>query len=307
MKWIKLVRVAPIIVALSAIPLFAQNNAQNTDDEIKALEKELRLLELQKQIEQAKRGKSAQESQRESQEKAEQTQDNKSSLCSGQYANTGCFVGFEVGGIFGKANVTGTIGGNNDSINDKGIYGAIANVIFGYQWYFMEAMGVGVKANIGYGAMIPSFSYATSTRTRTASFSSNPYDALNYGVEVQYLVDFSRTFGIGIGLGFDGMNFFDSNLINEASSDNFTGTRKYPFKGFNAIGFSASLGLRFVVKNNHILGLNYKYRVFKDKTIESESPIVSASSDGNTTTGASKFKITINPTHLLSFSYAYKF
>lgn len=306
MKWIKLVRVALAIVAVSAIPLFAQNGAQNMDDEIKALEKELRILELQKQIEQAKRGKSAQESQSESQEKAEQVQSNKPSLCGGKYANTGCFAGFEVGGIFGKANVTGTIGGNNNSINDKGIYGAIANVIFGYQWYFMESMGVGVKANIGYGAMIPSFSYATSG-TRTASFLSNPYDALNYGVEVQYLVDFSHIFGIGIGLGFDGMSFFDSNLINEASSGVFTGTRKYPFKGFNAIGFSASLGLRFVIKNNHILGLNYKYRVFKDKTIESESPIVSASSNGNATNCASKFKIIINPTHLLSFSYAYKF
>lgn len=51
MKWRKLVMVALAIVAVSAIPLFAQNGAQNMDDEIKALEKELRLLELQHKIE----------------------------------------------------------------------------------------------------------------------------------------------------------------------------------------------------------------------------------------------------------------
>ena len=302
MKLAKLLGIALAIIAFSAFPL----SAQNTDEQIKQLEKELRLLELQKQVEQAKQDKPTQQPQATQTKASNKQSSNKSSLCGGKYTNTGCFVGAEVGGIFGKANLTGTIGGNNDSVDNKGIYGAIANAIFGYQWYFMEAMGVGVKANIGYGAMIPSFSYATSD-VRTASFSSNPYNALNYGVEVQYLVDFSHTFGIGIGLGFDGMSFFDSNLINEASSDNFVGTRKYPFKGFNTIGFSASLGLRFVVKNNHILGLNYKYRVFKDKTIESESPIVSASTDGNMTTNASNFNITINPTHLLSFSYAYKF
>lgn len=56
MKLTKLVRIVPIIAMISALPLSAQNGAQNTDDEIKALEKELRVLELQHKIEQYKPG-----------------------------------------------------------------------------------------------------------------------------------------------------------------------------------------------------------------------------------------------------------
>lgn len=295
----KLLGVATMALTLGVTSLFAQN----TDAQIKQLEKELRLLELQKQVEQAKQGNTQSKNTQNTQQIQAKTQP---SLCGGKYLGTGCFVGFELGGIFGKANITGTIGGSNDPINKTGIGGVAINALMGYQWYFMDMMGIGVKANIGYGGIIPAFSYATSG-TRTASFSSSAYNALNYGVEAQYLVDFSSMFGIGIGLGFDGMNFFDSNLIDEASSGNFTGTRTYPFKGFNIIGFSASVGLRFVVKSRHILGLNYKYRVFIDKDIKSKSAIVKTSSNGTATTQSSNFTIKINPAHLLSFSYVYKF
>ena len=59
MKLAKLLGIALAIIAFSAFPL----SAQNTDEQIKQLEKELRLLELQKQVEQAKQDKSAQQSQ----------------------------------------------------------------------------------------------------------------------------------------------------------------------------------------------------------------------------------------------------
>lgn len=60
MKMTKLLGIAFAIIALGALPLSAQNtDGQTQDEQIKQLEKELRILELQKQVEQAKSNTSA--------------------------------------------------------------------------------------------------------------------------------------------------------------------------------------------------------------------------------------------------------
>lgn len=64
-----------------------------------------------------------------------------------------------------------------------------AQLIGGYQWYFHDKMGLGINALLGYGG-----SSAHSTFT---------YTAITWGADLQYLVDFTRIFGISAGLGFE--------------------------------------------------------------------------------------------------------
>lgn len=277
MKWIKLVRVASIIVAMSAISLFAQNGAQNTDDEIKALEKELRVLELQKQIEQAKRGKSAQESQQKSQEKAEQTQDSTKSACGNEYALTSCYFGFEFGAIFGSSvtyNDTDKYSGIIESKVDSNVGSYVAlpfRLIGGYQWYFHDKMGIGINALLGY----------SSVSSWIASPSTFSYVAITWGADVQYLVDFTRIVGMSFGLGFEMSHFIYSDASVPVSGSE------------NAPAFVAGVGIHFNSTNlKHRFGLNYKYRLYKNTTI-------------NTT----KTKALIKPSGagMLTLSYMYRF
>lgn len=268
MKWIKLVRVALAIVVMSAIPLFAQNNAQNTDDEIKALEKELRLLELQKQIEQAKRGKSAQESQRESQEKVEQTQDSTKSACGNEYALTSCYFGFEFGSIFGSSVKYNDSDKYSGIIESKvlGSYVALPfRLIGGYQWYFHDKMGVSVNALLGYSSVSSRMTFS--------------YVAITWGADVQYLVDFTRIVGMSFGLGFEMSHFIYADTLISSSE--------------YAPAFVAGVGIHFNSTNlKHRFGLNYKYRLYKNTTI-------------NTT----RTKVLIKPSGagMLTLSYMYRF
>lgn len=278
MKWRKSVRVALAIVAMSVIPLFAQNRAQNTDDEIKALEKELRLLELQKQIEQAKRGKSAQESQSESQEKAEQMQDSTKSTCGNEYALTSCYFGFEFGAIFGSSVKYSYIDKYSGMIKSTDKYSGIIEskvlgsyvalpfrLIGGYQWYFHDKMGVGVNALLGYSSV--------------SSWRTFSYVAITWGADVQYLVDFTRIVGMSLGLGFEMSHFIYADTL--ISSSEYTPA------------FVASVGIHFNTTNfRHRFGLNYKYRLYKNATI---------------TTNKIEAHIKPSGAGMFTFSYMYRF
>lgn len=248
MKRTKLLKLALIATfAMSATSLLAQNGAQNTDDEIKALEKELRVLELQKQIEQAKRGKSAQESQQDSKEKAEQMQDDTKSACGNEYALTSCYFGFEFGAIFGSSVTYNDTDKYSGIVESKvgGSYVALPfRLIGGYQWYFHDKMGVGVNALLGYGGSSALITFA--------------YTAITWGADVQYLVDFTRIVGMSFGLGFEMSHFIYADTLISSSE--------------YAPAFVAGVGIHFNSTNlKHRFGLNYKYRLYKNASINTEN------------------------------------
>lgn len=269
MKRTKLLKLALIATfAMSATSLLAQNSAQNTDDEIKALEKELRLLELQKQVEQAKRGKSAQESQQDFKEKVEQTQDSTKSACGNEYALTSCYFGFEFGAIFGSS-VTYNDSDKYSGIVESKVGGSYVALPFrligGYQWYFHDKMGVGVNALLGYGGSSALITFA--------------YTAITWGADVQYLVDFTRIVGMSFGLGFEMSHFIYADTLISSSE--------------YAPAFVAGIGIHFNSANlKHRFGLNYKYRLYKNTTI---------------ITNRTKALIKPGGMGMISFSYMYRF
>lgn len=254
----KLLGVATMALTLGTISLFAQN----TDEQIKQLEKELRLLELQKQVEQTKQGNNQSAD-------TKQSQSNKSK-CGNDYAFTGCYFGVELGVTLGSS---ATIFGNPNKefsgvavAKDGGSYLAMtAQLIGGYQWYFSDKMGVGVNALLGYDGSFAGYGLAIT--------------AITWGADVQYLVDFTRIFGMSAGLGFEMAHFIYAG--GGESSSTF------------APAFTAGIGIHFNTENlKHRFGINYKYHLYKDKTIE---------------TSATKVLIKHGGVGLISVSYMYRF
>ena len=187
----KLLGIATMALTFGTISLFAQN----TDAQIKQLEKELRLLELQKQVEQAKQGGNQSTDTKQPQATNKQAQSNKSK-CGNDYTFTSCYFGVELGVTLGSSAtyLQSKMGATKYSgVSDAktgGTYLAMtAQLIGGYQWYFHDKMGLGINALLGYGG-----SSAHSTFT---------YTAITWGADLQYLVDFTRIFGISAGLGFE--------------------------------------------------------------------------------------------------------
>ncbi len=252
MKLTKLLGFALAITAFSAIPLLAQN----TDEQIKQLEKELRLLELQKQVEQAKQGKSAQQSQA-TQTKAsnKQAQSKRESLCGNQYTMTSCYFGFELGVTLGSS----AIYDGNDKYSgvivsktgdNVGSYVAItAQFIGGYQWYFHDKMGLGINALLGYGG----------TSSRISDTSTFSYSAITWGADIKYLVDFTSIVGMSLGVGFEMSHFIYSDA-------------EVPTSGAaHAPAFTAGVGIHFNTTNlKHRFSINYKYRLYKKTTITTD-------------------------------------
>ena len=97
-KEMKIFCVTFMAFAISATSLFAQD----TDAQIKQLEKELRLLELQKQVEQAKQGNIQSKNTKQPQATSKQPQSNKSK-CGNNYALTSCYFGVELGVTLGSS------------------------------------------------------------------------------------------------------------------------------------------------------------------------------------------------------------
>lgn len=148
----------------------------------------------------------------------------KQSLCGGKHSLSACFAGFEVGVVLGKADIYGNIyhitSPTPNKINHKGGIGGggVGNLILGYQWYFIEKMGIGLKAHLGYGGIIPYFTYAKADNSVNPSFSSSmeayPFNAFNWGIQANYLLNFTKVFGLSLGAGFE-MSYFENGEIYE--------------------------------------------------------------------------------------------
>lgn len=184
MKISKLLGIALAMVAFGALPLSAQNADDKTQDEqIKQLEKELRILELQKQVEQAKSNTNTEP------QKALSAppQDNKTKEPSGFMLGAGLALGY----TFAYIETYETAIGSYEIDNSRFEYGG--ELLLGYKWFFGERGIFGMRL---YGRYDFLFSTAN----------GNPVNAHNGSLNYDLMFNFNqhRPFKAGM---FFGLNF----------------------------------------------------------------------------------------------------
>ena len=276
--------------------------ASNADvqRQIEALKQENELLELQQKNEALKRGESSAEIAEQIQAikaenealKAKKAQNDKIikqgflGFCRGKYSQTGCFIGGELGlGIVDNWFWADLNASDFETQNTTTVR-PIINLIFGYQWYYMQSQGIRVKANIGYANYnFDAYSEVNEGRQK----STIKTNAIQYGLEIAWLWDFLRkgkhTLGIDLGTGFEGTSFFgaiDGGEEGDTNLDNFT-----------SFTWITRFGLHYYFNVNHQIGLAYAYK------------------GGYTATNGQKLGnigiFAISPRNQISLSYAYKF
>ena len=168
---------------------------------------------------------------------ANKTQDSTKSLDSKSISQlkSGGFIGFDIGNNKGfriEPYCSGGLFSGNVSLNG------------GYQWYFSDMMGVGISTALGYNG--------------SAWCSEFAINSIAWGVESQYLLDFTQKVGMSIGAGFEA-----SHLIY---------TDKATLIHHFIPAFSASIRLLFRSSNlKHIFGIGYRYRTYRQQTIKADS------------------------------------
>lgn len=251
MKKTKLLKLALIATfAMSATSLLAQNSAQNTDDEIKALEKELRLLELQHKIEQYKSGAIPSEG-------ATQSETAQNSPYSKEPSGFMLGAGIALGGTIDETEYH-TAGSGNYQVDYSTNYSRFeygGELLLGYKWMFGDSGYFGMRL---YGRYDFLFSTA----------GLNPVDAHNGSLNLDLLFNFNRhrTFKAGLVLGlhagFGGTNY----AIDRMCSNNYD-TLNYSAPGGNQPTWEAcepteinltiggNFGLRFVIFDKNAIEL----------------------------------------------------
>ena len=250
--------------------------AETADEEIARLKKENELLELQQKNANLKNNKSKNES-------VQSSNVDKSGFlgfCRGEYANTGCFIGAEVGYApsvkkYVFADTTGFSVTQNT-------YALPINLILGWQVYSAKNWGWNFKAFFGYAG------YGSDIKTpdnNTEKFNSS---ALHYGIEASYLYDFiisqQHTFGMNVGIGYEFGTFIGQKLDTE-SLDSYTKT-----------SFISSIGVHYFLNVNHQFWLTYKYKSGYN-----------VGDGGNQNVNGTQLKYSTTPNNVLTFAYAYKF
>ena len=250
MKWTKLVRVALAIVAMSAIPLFAQNGAQNTDDEIKALEKELRVLELQHKIEQYKSGAIPSEG-------GAQGETPQNSKYSKEPSGFMLGAGIALGGTIEETDYH-TAGSDNYQVDYSTNYSRLeygGELLLGYKWMFGESGYFGMRL---YGRYEFLFSTA----------GLNPVDAHNGSLNLDLLFNFNRhrTFKAGLILGLNfgvgGTNYANDRMcgnnydkLNYSAPDGTQPTWEACEPTEINLTIGGNLGFRFVIYDKNAIEL----------------------------------------------------
>lgn len=248
--------------------------AETADEEIARLKKENELLELQQKNANLKNNKSKNQS-------VQSSNVDKSGFlgfCKGEYANTGCFIGAEVGYAPSVKNYlvdhTGSVTQNT--------YALPINLILGWQVYSAKNWGWNFKAFFGYAG------YGSDIKApdnNTEKFNSS---ALHYGIEASYLYDFiisqQHTFGMNVGIGYEFGTFIGQKLDTE-SLDSYTKT-----------SFISSIGVHYFLDVKHQFWLTYKYKSGYN-----------VGDGGNQNLNGSQLKYSTTPNNVLTFAYAYKF
>lgn len=250
--------VALVIVAMSAIPLFAQNGAQNTaqesqtsdsDEKIKAPEKELRVLELQHKIEQYKSGVIPSKD-------GAQSATPQNSKYSKEPSGFILGAGIALGGTIEETNYDTAVAGDyrvDYSTNYSRLeYGG--ELLLGYKWMFGENGYFGMRL---YGRYEFLFSTA----------GINPVDAHNGSLNLDLLFNFNRhrTFKAGLILGlhagFGGTNYkYDRMCGNNYDKLNSAPDGTQPTWGACEpteinLTIGGNLGFRFVIYDKNAIEL----------------------------------------------------
>ncbi|MBR2111656.1 MAG: hypothetical protein IJ950_01680, partial [Helicobacter sp.] len=178
--------------------------AENIDQEIAKLKKENELLELQKKNADLKNNKAKNES-------AQSSNVDKSGFlgfCKGEYANTGCFIGAEVGYASGVKNYLFAPNGSQvDGFSGtQNTYALPINIILGWQVYSAKNWGWNFKAFFGYAGYGSDMTLQVNDTTNSTTYSDQVKfnsSTLHYGIEASYLYDFiisqQHTFGMNVG------------------------------------------------------------------------------------------------------------
>lgn len=250
--------------------------AETADEEIARLKKENELLELQQKNANLKNNKGKNES-------AQSSNVDKSGFlgfCKGEYANTGCFIGAEVGYApsvkkYVFADTTGFSVTQNT-------YALPINLILGWQVYSAKNWGWNFKAFFGYAG------YSSDIKepdNNTEKFNSS---ALHYGIEASYLYDFiisqQHTFGMNVGIGYE-FGTFIGQKYGTTSLDSYTKT-----------SFISSIGVHYFLNVNHQFWLTYKYKSGYN-----------VGDGGSMNVEGTQVKYSSTPNNVLTFAYAYKF
>lgn len=251
--------------------------AETADEENARLKKENELLELQQKNANLKNNKSKNES-------VQSSNIDKSGFlgfCRGEYANTGCFIGAEVGYAPSVKNYlvdhTGSVTQNT--------YALPINLILGWQVYSAKNWGWNFKAFFGYAG----YSSDITFDGISAKFNSS---ALHYGIEASYLYDFiisqQHTFGMNVGIGYEFGTFIGQSVdigVVKVSLDSYTKT-----------SFISSIGVHYFLNVKHQFWLTYKYKSGYN-----------VGDGGSMNVEGIQVKHSSTPNNVLTFAYAYKF
>lgn len=240
---------------LGSVALAAEVKNDSIDDEIAKLKQENELLELQKKNATLKSGGGTDS---ESNEKS------------------GYVLGVELGFATAKNKTTES----NGTTQTQSTFAIPLNVIFGYQYYINEHLGLRLNGFVGYG------NYNSKGDETTAAINS---PAIHYGAELAMLYDFitrDNTFGIDVGTGYEFSNFINQSI------DNAT---KTTLNNYNTKVYMVRLGVHYVLNNTHQFWLGYKYK----------GNATSGGSVSDPTNGSGKYLT--NQGSPISLTYAYKF
>lgn len=250
---------------------------ETADEEIARLKKENELLELQKKNADLKNNKAKNES-------VQSSNIDKSGFlgfCRGEYANTGCFIGAEVGYA---PSVKNYVFANTGSATQN-TYAIPINLILGWQVYSAKNWGWNFKAFFGYAGYGSDITFDGIS----AKFNSS---ALHYGIEASYLYDFiisqQHTFGMNVGIGYEFGTFIGQSVD--------IGAVKVSLDSYTKTSFISSIGVHYFLNVKHQFWLTYKYKSGYN-----------VGDGGNQNVNGSQVKYSTTPNNVLTFAYAYKF
>ena len=222
-------------------------------------------------------------------------------FCKGKVANTGCFIGAEVGVALTQNDFSyGNYVQTSPALLSQDFATIPVNLIFGHQWYYALNQGVRFKAHIGYtnyNSSMPSFRIIGEPDVEyNMSVSSH---ALQYGLDVAWVYDFiandKHNFGLDFNvLGVEGTSF----VANSGEMADATIFRDSSAGVYTKFAYSGGLGLHYFYNAHHQFFVEYRYRSY---TTTHNVEFIGAQGHKTSLTLSS------TPTHTFALAYAYKF
>ncbi|MGX2981618.1 outer membrane beta-barrel protein [Helicobacter sp. 23-1045] len=228
----KIINLVALAIAF-ATALSAQEISQ--DAQIEQLEKELRILELQKQIEQAKSGESTQ---------PQQNLDNNSKEPSGFMLGAGLALGYTIDVTYGSTQYYGEYTINNSRVE----YGG--ELLLGYKWFFGESGIFGTRLYADYQFL---FSTAGINPIDAHIFSGNLDLMFNFNKSQKFKVGMIVGLHLGGGLTNYKYDRMCSNNYNEGGGVSTTPEWEACPSGDANFSVGGNIGLRFVIKDHHAI------------------------------------------------------